>query len=132
MVAIARTRLKRKLFDDKESAFRVSKQPVKDVNIDRFLKRKNISADALLSSESPVNGERLFKPRFRKPLILASSSIPSFQRIHTTPINSRPECRHSTCFEQSGHVLSIQIIIQHSIAAPITCSSFPYSLIFVD
>ena len=63
MLAIARVRLKRKQFEDKDSAFRVSKQPVKEMNIDRFLKRKNISESTLLSMASPVNGEKSFRSR---------------------------------------------------------------------
>jgi hypothetical protein len=57
MITIARTRLKRKQFDNKASAFRVNKQPVKETNTNRFLKRKNISDGILLSMASPVNGE---------------------------------------------------------------------------
>jgi transposase len=60
MLAIARKRLKRKVFDDKESAFRVNKQPLTEKNIDRFLKRKKISDCTLLSITSPINGEVLF------------------------------------------------------------------------
>jgi hypothetical protein len=60
MLAIARKRLKRKLLDGKESTFRINKQPLKDKNIDRFLKRKNVSDYTLLSMASPLNGEMLF------------------------------------------------------------------------
>lgn len=57
MREIARIRLKRKVLESKDSAFRVNKQPVKEIKIDRFLKRKNISDYTLLSMASPINGE---------------------------------------------------------------------------
>lgn len=55
MLAIARKRLKRKVLDKKESAFRVNKQPLTEKNIDRFLKRRKISDCTLLSMTSPIN-----------------------------------------------------------------------------
>jgi chromosome segregation ATPase len=58
MLAVAHARLKRKTFEDKDSSFYVNKRPVKEANIDRFLKRKNVTEDTLLSMASPINGKK--------------------------------------------------------------------------
>ena len=60
MIALARTQAKRKKLEDKETSFRVNKKPVNVHNIDRFLRRHEISEDQLLSMSSPVNGEFSF------------------------------------------------------------------------
>lgn len=53
---LARTRTKRKHLENKDSSFRVKKKPINDNNIDRYLRRKDISEDMLLSMASPFNG----------------------------------------------------------------------------
>jgi hypothetical protein len=53
MVQIARVRVKRKREDDKDSGFRVDGKPVAERNINRYLKRKNITEEDLLSMPSP-------------------------------------------------------------------------------
>lgn len=57
MLAIARTRLNRKLFENKDSSFYMNKRPVDDNKIDRFVKRNKISDYTLLSMASQVDGE---------------------------------------------------------------------------
>lgn len=54
---LARTKTKRKKFDNKDTSFRVHKKTVKDENINRYLKRHNISEEELLAMASPINGE---------------------------------------------------------------------------
>ena len=61
MVAIARARLNRKIYANKDSAFRVNKRPVDERNIDRFLKRKRISDEELLLMGTPINGRQSLK-----------------------------------------------------------------------
>ncbi|PMD53284.1 uncharacterized protein K444DRAFT_172372 [Hyaloscypha bicolor E] len=53
MVQIARVRVKRKREDDKDSGFRVDKKPVAERNINRYLKRNNVTEEDLLSMPSP-------------------------------------------------------------------------------
>jgi hypothetical protein len=57
MLEMARLRLKRKNISGKSSAFVIKKtqKSVKGTNIDRFLKRKNISKNSLLLMASPVH-----------------------------------------------------------------------------
>jgi hypothetical protein len=57
---MARTRLNRKRYEAKDSAFRVNKKSVDKRKIDRYLKRKDISEEMLLSMPSPVNREVIF------------------------------------------------------------------------
>jgi len=59
MLEMARLRLKRKNINGKSSAFVIKKtqKPVNCANIDRFLKRKNISKSSLLLMASPVHGK---------------------------------------------------------------------------
>jgi chromosome segregation ATPase len=56
MLEIARVRLKRKKYKAKPSAFYINEKPVREAKIDRYLKRNNISDNALLSIASPENG----------------------------------------------------------------------------
>lgn len=56
MVQIARVRVKRKREDDKDSGFRVDKKPVAERNINRYLKRNNVTEEDLLSMPSPSDG----------------------------------------------------------------------------
>jgi chromosome segregation ATPase len=58
MLEIARIRLKRMKHKAKSSAFYINERPVKEANINRFLKRNNISESSLLSMASPVNGKK--------------------------------------------------------------------------
>jgi hypothetical protein len=62
MIAIARTRLRRRRDEQKESAFHLNNKPMEEMKIIRFLKRKNISEDVLLSMKSPVNGKTSLPP----------------------------------------------------------------------
>lgn len=57
MLQMARLRLQRNNANGKSSAFMIkkTKKLVEDANIDRFLKRKNISDSFLLSMASPVD-----------------------------------------------------------------------------
>jgi hypothetical protein len=55
MIQIARTKLKRKRVDGKDSVFRVNEKPVPERNINRYLKRNNISEEDLFSVNSPVD-----------------------------------------------------------------------------
>ena len=48
---------KRKILEDKDTAFRVRGRPVEPGKIARTVKRKKISEDALLSAPSPGAGE---------------------------------------------------------------------------
>jgi hypothetical protein len=57
MIQLARTKTKRKKFDNIDTCFRVHKKAVKDENIDRYLKRHNISEEELLAITSPINSE---------------------------------------------------------------------------
>ena len=57
IIAMCRARVNRKRYEAKDSAFRVSKKPVDERKINRYLKRKDISEDMLLSMPSPVNGK---------------------------------------------------------------------------
>lgn len=57
IIRLARTREKRKL-ENKETSFRICKRVVEEHKIDRYLRRKDISADDLLDMASPVNGEK--------------------------------------------------------------------------
>jgi hypothetical protein len=57
MLVIARTRLYRKVFQNKGSSFRLNKRPVEEAKINRFLKRKRISNDVLISMTGPPNGK---------------------------------------------------------------------------
>jgi hypothetical protein len=59
IVAMARARLNRKRDEAKDSAFRVNKRSVDERKIDRYLKRKGISEEILLSMPSPVNREAI-------------------------------------------------------------------------
>ena len=54
---LARIKAKRAL-DNKKSSFRVNRKPVDDRKIDRYLQRKAISDEQLLSMPSPINGTR--------------------------------------------------------------------------
>jgi hypothetical protein len=56
MMELARKRAKRHEAENKKSSFRICKKPVDDRKIDRYLQRKDISQDELLSMTSPVNG----------------------------------------------------------------------------
>ena len=58
MAQIARVRAKRKREDDKDSGFRVDKKPVAERNINRYLKRNNVTEEDLLSMPSPSDGMR--------------------------------------------------------------------------
>jgi hypothetical protein len=58
MMELARKRAKRHEVENKKSSFRVYKKTVDDRKIDRYLQRKDISQEELLSMASPVNGER--------------------------------------------------------------------------
>jgi hypothetical protein len=64
MKRLARTKAKRKKFENKDTSFRVNKKIVRDGNIHRYLQRYNISEEELLAMASPVNGEltSLFSP----------------------------------------------------------------------
>jgi len=55
MIQMARTKLKRKRVDGKDSVFRVNKKPVPERNIKRYLRRNNISEEDLLFVTSPVD-----------------------------------------------------------------------------
>ncbi|KIM98663.1 hypothetical protein OIDMADRAFT_181944 [Oidiodendron maius Zn] len=55
IIAMARARLNRKRHEAKDSAFRVNKKAVDERKIGRYLRRKNISEDMLLSMTSPAN-----------------------------------------------------------------------------
>ena len=59
MLQMARLRLKRSYANRKPTAFLVkeTQKRVDDANIDRFLKRRNISDDSLLSMASPIDSE---------------------------------------------------------------------------
>ena len=57
MIAIARTRAKRKRGEGKDSEFRAYGAPLDEAKIDRFMKRNKLSTDVLLSAPSPVNGQ---------------------------------------------------------------------------
>ncbi|KAF8846689.1 hypothetical protein BDZ45DRAFT_637914, partial [Acephala macrosclerotiorum] len=67
MVQMARARLRRKRVDGKGSVFRVNKKPVADRNINRYLKRNNVSEEDLLSMTSPIDAPSpafsVFSPR---------------------------------------------------------------------
>ncbi len=54
---MAGARLNRKRYEAKGSAFRVKKKSVNERKINRYLKRKDISEEMLLSMPSPVNRE---------------------------------------------------------------------------
>lgn len=56
MEQIARTRAKRRRFENKDTSFLVRKKPVRNENIDRYLQRHDISEEKLLEVSSPVNG----------------------------------------------------------------------------
>jgi hypothetical protein len=64
MIRLARTKAKRKRFENKDTSFRVDKKTIRNGNIDRYLKRHNISDEELLAMASPVDGEitSLFSP----------------------------------------------------------------------
>ena len=53
MQFIMQKQKKRKVFEDKDTAFRVRSRRVEPEKIARTIKRKNISEDALLSAPSP-------------------------------------------------------------------------------
>ena len=57
ILAMGRARVRRKRYEAKDSAFRVNKKSVDEQKINRYLKRKGISEDILLSMPSPVNRE---------------------------------------------------------------------------
>ena len=57
MLEIARKQAKRKIVDGKDSSFRVNEKPVEQQKIRRYLRRNNISEEALLSMASPCNGQ---------------------------------------------------------------------------
>ena len=57
MQELARVRAKRKHLYDKDSNFRVNKKPVDQFNIDRYVKRHEISEETLLSMASPMKGK---------------------------------------------------------------------------
>jgi hypothetical protein len=61
MMELARKRAKRHEVENKKSSFRVYKKTVDDRKIDRYVQRKDISQEELLSMASPVNGERAKK-----------------------------------------------------------------------
>lgn len=56
MVELARTKAKREAVESKKSSFRVNKKSVDDRKIERFLQRKDISEEHLLTMASPVEG----------------------------------------------------------------------------
>jgi hypothetical protein len=56
MVQLARIKAKRKL-QNKDSSFRVSKKPVDDQKIDRYIRRHEITEDDLLAMASPERGQ---------------------------------------------------------------------------
>lgn len=58
MLFMAHTQAKRRRFDNKESAFRIDKQPVDSSKIKRYLKRKEISGSSLLDTASPIDGKQ--------------------------------------------------------------------------
>lgn len=55
MIKMALTRLKRKRLEGKGSAFRVNQKLVAERNIIRYLKRKHVSEEELLSMTSPLD-----------------------------------------------------------------------------
>ena len=57
ILAMGRARVRRKRYEAKDSAFRVNKKSVDEQKINRYLKRKGISEDILLSMPSPINRE---------------------------------------------------------------------------
>jgi hypothetical protein len=83
MVQLARTQAKRSL-DNKKSSFRVNKKPVDERKIDRFLQRKDISEEELLSMASPVNGRPLKHPiESTRADVLYFSTLSRFQCFHS-------------------------------------------------
>jgi hypothetical protein len=57
MIELARTQAKRKVLEGKDSAFRINKKPVDGRKISRYLRRKEIVHEELLSLPSPVARE---------------------------------------------------------------------------
>jgi hypothetical protein len=66
MIHMAHTRAKRKRVDSKASVFRVNKKPVPERNINRYLKRNNVSEKDLLSMPSPFDGRYSLLPDFER------------------------------------------------------------------
>jgi glycine cleavage system regulatory protein len=64
IIRLARTKAKRKKFENKDTSFRVNKKTIQNENIDRYLQRHNISEEELLAMASPVHGKltSLFSP----------------------------------------------------------------------
>jgi hypothetical protein len=56
MLEIARVRARREQFYGKQSGFRVNKKTVGGSKIDRFMRRKDLSDQDVLSMPSPING----------------------------------------------------------------------------
>lgn len=65
VIAMARVRAIRKRREAKDSDFRINKKSINEKKIDRFLRRKDISEDMLLSMPSPANGEIILLERVR-------------------------------------------------------------------
>jgi hypothetical protein len=57
MIRLARTKAKRKKFENKDTSFRVNNKTIRNVNFHRYLQRHNISDEELLAMASPVDGK---------------------------------------------------------------------------
>ncbi|KUJ08266.1 uncharacterized protein LY89DRAFT_742101 [Mollisia scopiformis] len=105
MVQIAQKKAKRKVFEGKESSFRVHKRLVRDQNIDRFLQRHAISEKDLLEMNSPINAP---SPAFS---IFTPKSIvsPTPELDHTSPpIDSSTSSNELNILPMyTGHVAKI-------------------------
>lgn len=87
IIQLARAKAKRKILENKDSAFRVYKKSVDDQKIDRYLRRHEITDDDLLAMASPVDGKSSSHLPFQLSINVEIVPSPSFSVF--TPHNIR-------------------------------------------